>query len=136
MSEINKEFINRLRNNPFPPSNGRKRFRLVDTEGNVYSRYLGWQKLNGNVYGHQFEEREVSIVLDVLQEQGYSNTRTERDTIGTLFMFGANSPFSHPTKFLQLLLLTAVASLIMLVILYFNLPNLLFDYVSDKYYTQ
>lgn len=54
MSEINKEIIKRLRNNPIPPSNGRKRFRLVDTEGNVYSRYLGWQKLNGNVYGHQF----------------------------------------------------------------------------------
>lgn len=87
---------------------GLKQYRILNTDGLIYSQHLGWVELNGDVYGHMFDEKEVPVVISILKEHGYTDVQTELDKAGTLFAVVAESPFGNPSKMVHLLIYTGI----------------------------
>lgn len=106
VQEIRMEMEKRYLKNDAENSKSLSMFHIVNSDGENYSRYQGWHKRDGEIYGHLFDSQQLKVALEVLKENGYEELSVEKDKTGTLFMLAANSPFSSPANSLKTLLFT------------------------------
>ena len=83
-----------------------KQYRIHNKDGLIYSQHLGWVEPTNDVYGHLFNQKELSIVIAVLKANGYTDVYSELDKTGTLFVAAVDSPFGNESKMGSLLLFT------------------------------
>ena len=85
-----------------------QQYRILNKKGLVYSRSLGWIHPSNKLYGHLFNKKDVTLIMQSLTDQGHTDLHAKLDVIGTFFMISLDSPFSNPAKLIQLLLFTLV----------------------------
>ena len=132
MNEINKQINIELEGIKFMTLNSVGVYNIKNTDGEVYSRFKGWQKLDGKLYGHQFHKAEIPLVKAILKAHGYEAVETKRDTVGSLFMLSLKSPFAHPVKFMWLLVFTAIFFFAYYLAAHTELPYLLIDHLEES----
>lgn len=128
--QLNQEVLSILKSEEPNTSKGSARYRLIDVNGRAYSRFLGWQDLDGKIYGHQFAKDEVPKVLKVLKENGFYAIRVEKDAVGSLLSLFGTSPFGNPKKMAELYLITAMLALAAFICVKFNLLDFVIQYME------
>ena len=127
---LNKELEKRFSKKDGERSSSISMYRVLNSKGEIYSRFQGWRKIDGETFGHIFYKKQFPVVLEVLKENGYEDISVEKDMAGTLLMIVDKSPLSTPKKMVKT---TLVIGFIFVVILITNQiwqTEFLQDYIS------
>lgn len=111
-------------------SSGVSMYRILNSEGEVYSKFQGWRKLEGKTFGYQFSKEQLPVVVKVLKENGYEDISTEKNLTGTLLMIADKSPLSTPVKMLKTTLVIVFVFVIILITNQIWQTDFLQDYIS------
>lgn len=127
LEEIQEELnlVNTKSNNA-----NKAQYRILNQDGEIFTRNYGWQPLTGEVYGHMFDLNELQAVKGVLIKHGYDKLNVELDKAGTAFMYASDSPFGNPGKMVKLLLVTLLIFMTLYILLQMDLTSLIeyFEY--------
>lgn len=83
-NDLNKEVRDQLDKMKDTVRDGMSRYHILNDEGQVYSRFRGWQDFNMQIMGHQFQKEEFPVVVDLLKQHGHTSVQVKKDKTGTL----------------------------------------------------
>lgn len=83
-NDLNKEVRDQLDKMKDTVGDGMSRYHILNDEGQVYSRFKGWQDFNMQIMGHQFQKEEIPVVVDLLKQHGHTSVQIKKDKTGTL----------------------------------------------------
>lgn len=127
---LNKELEKRFSESDGDRSSGISMYRVLNSKGEVYSRFQGWRKIDGETYGHMFDKKQLPVALEVLKENGYEEISVEKDMTGTLLMIVDKSPLNTPKKMVKFVLVVGFIYLVILITNKIMQTGFLQDYLS------